>query len=145
MNFWRNLHTLYTVHQRHKDNELFLLLFCTKLAPAMHHFAPFCTKSINDITLPLSHYIYVRSGLIALTYGTLRVAGNNGYSWSRIATVDINSAYWLRFDSTTVYVLNHYDKYYAFPVRCHISIMRNSVLTSGRMCRYASKKLRKCL
>lgn len=141
MNFWRNLHTLYRCTKDITMISYFLLF----LHQACTSNAPFCTKSINDITLPLSHYIYVRSGLIALTYGTLRVAGNNGYSWSRIATVDINSAYWLRFDSTTVYVLNHYDKYYAFPVRCHISIMRNSVLTSGRMCRYASKKLRKCL
>lgn len=66
----------------------------------------------------------MRSGYVNASSGTLRFAGVFGYGWSRIGRSDVRSAYNLYFDSSDVYPSNSNHRYNAFPVRCHISIMR---------------------
>ncbi len=67
--------------------------------------------------------INVRSGVIDLNLGSLRLFGNIGNSWSRIAKAYSSSisayAYILRFDASTVSSSYGPDnRWGAFPVRC---------------------------
>lgn len=97
------------------------------------------------ITLPFSHYNYVRSGNTNSNTGTVRWGGVYSNYWSGASRSEVAGAYNLYFGVSEVNPSVSNGRFCGFSARCHISVMRNSVLTSNRMCRYASSRLRKCL
>ena len=69
-----------------------------------------------------SEFYFVRSGMIYLSYGSLRDLNFTGYGWPNIAkgyssAISAN-AYYLRFNSSIVRPSDNYHRYFGFPVRC---------------------------
>lgn len=65
------------------------------------------------ISPPLS---YVRSGIAALDYGTLRSAGANGYDWSAMSHSTLANAYDLYLGSSGINPSDNSRRLNAFPV-----------------------------
>ncbi len=62
----------------------------------------------------------MRSGYTYLDSGTLWYAGIYAYDWSRMARLEVNSAYFLDVNSRDINSSRYYDRYVAFPVLSYV-------------------------
>lgn len=71
--------------------------------------------------MPILHYRYVRSGGVYTLYGTLRVAGIDGYIWLALGFQDARYAYDLTFRASDVEAPYYHNRYTAFAVLFSLS------------------------